>query len=239
MSRKDLPIPPRVLFVAAAILAGLGLLWWLVVESSPGTAGDPAAPPPPAVEEEEGIGPGTAANPDGLDADESADAAGTEEAAGEAAGEAGPAATRASAEAEIPTERVTFNLYYPGHGTTRLAQVVRRLDAPLPLAAQAEQAVRLLASPPEGRVSPLPSGTEVREVWVAEQGIGYVDLGGEITSLPGGSLAELHAVYSIVNTLTTSFPQILAVQILVEGQEVETLTGHVDLSRPIPRSADW
>lgn len=258
----DLPIPRRVLFVAAAIIVGLGVLWWLVVESSPGSAGDPAAPPPPAVEEPEGIAPGSAAGPEGLDAGAPTDAARPDEAAlpeeagestevpgeaagesaetpGEAAGEAGSSATRAAAEAEIPTERVTFSLYYPRDGATRLEQVVRRLEAPLSVAAQAEEAMRLLASPPEGTLSPFPPGIRVREVWVAEHGVAYVDLGGEIGSLSGGSLAELHAVYSIVNTLTTSFPQIQAVQILVEGQEVETLTGHVDLSRPIRRSADW
>ena len=51
------------------------------------------------------------------------------------------------------------------------------------------------------------------------------------TSL-GGSTGELLAVYSLVNTLT-QLPQVAAVQILVEGEVVDSLFGHVDVSSPL------
>ena len=49
----------------------------------------------------------------------------------------------------------------------------------------------------------------------------------------GGSLAEMNTVFSIVNSLTLNFPEIKRVQILIEDRAVETLNGHMDLSRPL------
>jgi len=45
----------------------------------------------------------------------------------------------------------------------------------------------------------------------------------------GGSTGEIMTVYSIVNTIT-QFPEIKAARILIEGREIETLAGHLDLS---------
>jgi hypothetical protein len=59
------------------------------------------------------------------------------------------------------------------------------------------------------------------------------------TAHPGGALDELLTVYSVVNAVTTNLPAVRAVQILVDGHEVDTLAGHVDLRRPLPRGAAW
>jgi len=48
----------------------------------------------------------------------------------------------------------------------------------------------------------------------------------------GGSTGERMTVYSIVNTLT-QFGEINLVKILIDGEEIETLTGHMDLSVPV------
>ena len=42
---------------------------------------------------------------------------------------------------------------------------------------------------------------------------------------------------SIVNTLT-DFPEVKKVQILIDGASVETLSGHLDLSEPLPRMTE-
>ena len=49
----------------------------------------------------------------------------------------------------------------------------------------------------------------------------------------------MFTVYSLVNTLTDNLPAISAVQILVDGREVDTLAGHVDLRRPLVRGTRW
>jgi hypothetical protein len=41
-------------------------------------------------------------------------------------------------------------------------------------------------------------------------------------------------VYSVVNTITTNFPAVTRVQILVGDRPVTSLAGHVDVSRPLP-----
>ena len=56
------------------------------------------------------------------------------------------------------------------------------------------------------------------------------------TSHPGGTLQELMTVYTIVNALTTNLPNLQEVQILIGGQEVDTLAGHVDLRRPLRKN---
>jgi hypothetical protein len=39
-----------------------------------------------------------------------------------------------------------------------------------------------------------------------------------------------------VNAVTANLPALSTVQILVEGKEVDTLAGHVDLRRPLQRN---
>lgn len=51
---------------------------------------------------------------------------------------------------------------------------------------------------------------------------------------PGGSLGELLTVYGLVNSVTED-PQINKVVILVEGKQIPTLAGHLDLLEPLSR----
>ncbi len=53
----------------------------------------------------------------------------------------------------------------------------------------------------------------------------------------GGSWSENATVYSIVNTLT-QFSSIEQVQILVDGQVVESIAGHLDVSAPLIRDSN-
>jgi hypothetical protein len=50
---------------------------------------------------------------------------------------------------------------------------------------------------------------------------------------------ELLTIYTIVHALTFNLPAVTAVQLLVDGKEVDTLAGHVDLRRPLPRNLAW
>ena len=80
----------------------------------------------------------------------------------------------------------------------------------------------------------------MRQIFVAEDGTAFVDLSKEaVTNHRGGSLDELFAVYAIVNAVTVNLPAIKGVQILIDGQEVDTLAGHVDLRHPLTRNLRW
>ncbi|MGI5875505.1 MAG: GerMN domain-containing protein [Dethiobacteria bacterium] len=93
----------------------------------------------------------------------------------------------------------------------------------------------------KGPVSPelertIPQGVRVVSITV-EEGIATVDFSEELRSKhSGGSTGELLTVYSIVNTLT-GLPGLEKVKFLIEGKELETLAGHMELSEPV--APDW
>jgi spore germination protein GerM len=73
-----------------------------------------------------------------------------------------------------------------------------------------------------------PDGTRVLS-FSLKNGLATVNLNQRATELNVGSPLEALAVISLVNTLT-KFPDVYRVKILIEGKEVESLAGHVDLS---------
>ena len=85
---------------------------------------------------------------------------------------------------------------------------------------------------PRGCDRPLPPGTSVLSICV-EDGLATVDFSEElVTNFRGGSDNEGVLVFSIVNTLT-SFPTIERVQILVAGETVNEIGGHLYLGEPL------
>ena len=99
---------------------------------------------------------------------------------------------------------------------------------------------RQLETAPRQLLSPFPQGTRLRAVYLADDGILFVDLSGEVTTEhSGGSLDELLTVYALVNALTTNVAEVSAVQILVDGREVDTLAGHIDLRQPLTPNLTW
>ena len=97
-----------------------------------------------------------------------------------------------------------------------------------------------VAPPPNERVSAIPKGTTVRSVFLSEAHQAYVDLGGTIVSgQTGGSLDEALTVYAIVNAIISNLPEVTGVQLLVNGKEVDSLAGHIDLREPLGKAADW
>lgn len=80
--------------------------------------------------------------------------------------------------------------------------------------------------------STMPEGTTLRDINI-QDGLCTVDLSQEFRDNHwGGSSGEILTVYSLVNTLT-QFPTVEKVEILVEGQKIDTLAGHMDLSVPV------
>jgi spore germination protein GerM len=82
-------------------------------------------------------------------------------------------------------------------------------------------------------VRTLPEGVACRAFYLADKGTAYVDFSSDIREKhPGGSEAELLAIYSIVNSLVLNVDEVKKVKILVEGSEADTLGGHIDLRFP-------
>ncbi|HKL48911.1 MAG TPA: GerMN domain-containing protein [Desulfuromonadales bacterium] len=95
-------------------------------------------------------------------------------------------------------------------------------------------AVEALLEGPEGPLGPvLPPSTALLAAG-EEDGTAVLDFDRSFIDLhPGGSSSELVTVYGLIDTLAVNFPHIRKLRILVEGEEVETIKGHVDLRKPI------
>ncbi|MFO7692754.1 MAG: GerMN domain-containing protein [Vicinamibacterales bacterium] len=154
----------------------------------------------------------------------------------------GPAA--APTETAKPTEaarRIKATLYYVSADGRRLAAAERDVLFAESASEQARRIMEAMLEPaPDGLASAIPAGTELRGLYVGGQGDAYVDFSGTLrTSHPGGTASELLTVYAIVSAITANLPAITSVQILIEGHEVDTLAGHVDLRRPLPHAPQW
>lgn len=114
-----------------------------------------------------------------------------------------------------------------------LKKVVEKGDN-LPL-----NAINALLQGPQGDgdlYAPIPEGVKVLSV-TTEGGTAYADFSEEIMYAGFGSEGELAMVSCIVNTLV-SLPGIEKAQILVEGEKVESLGGHVFIGSPLSMMSD-
>ncbi len=104
-----------------------------------------------------------------------------------------------------------------------------------------EQAKRIieasLATPQTPYVSAIPPGTKLKTLFLTSKGEAYVDLSPEVQkNHPGGTTGETLTVYALVNALTSNLPAISGVQLLIDGKEIDSLAGHLDLRRPLEQN---
>jgi spore germination protein GerM len=153
------------------------------------------------------------------------------------AGTSGTAAPPASG----PERKITATLYFVSEDGLALVGVHREVPFGETVLEQARQIViAQLAVAPGPLVSAIPQATTLRALYVTDRGDAFVDLSAEArTRHTGGALDELFTVYSIVNALTTNLPAVKRVQILIDGKEVDTLAGHVDLRHPLQKNLKW
>lgn len=149
-----------------------------------------------------------------------------------------PAAEPADAGPAPPPEgvpRITATLYYASSDGQALVPVRREITLAEGVVPQGREilSAQLQGAPPP-YISVIPEGTTLRAFYVTERGEAFVDLSPDVsTGHPGGTFAELLTVNAIVNAVTTNLPAVERVQILIDGQEADTLAGHADLRRPL------
>ena len=135
--------------------------------------------------------------------------------------------------------QIAATIYFASEDGASLVGVAQ--DVPLgetPVAqARALVEAQLAAEPPAPLARAVPAGVTLRGVFLPGGDDAYVDLDASVrTAVPGGSHNEMMAVYAIVSVLTTNLSPVARVQILVDGREVDTLTGHVDLREPLRKN---
>lgn len=137
--------------------------------------------------------------------------------------------------ANVP--HIIATLYYGTADGQALAAVKREVPLGDGPRAQGHQILQSeLEGAPPPYLSLIPPGTMLRGFYITDRGDAFVDLTPEVSTMhPGGSTGELLTVYAIVNTLTANLSSVERVQILIDGKQVDTLAGHVDLRRPFER----
>jgi len=152
-----------------------------------------------------------------------------------------PTTTGSTGTAVVDARKITATLYYVSDDGMALVGVQREVPYGEGVLEQARQIVSAQLSPaPAPLVSAIPAGATLRALYLTDRGDAFVDLSAEArTRHSGGALDELFTVYSIVNALTTNLPAVNRVQILVDGKEVDTLAGHVDLRHPLQKNMKW
>jgi len=145
------------------------------------------------------------------------------------------AAPREPEPAKEAERKISVKLFFPAGDRPGLVIEDRTVSFSNDLAQQLKVVVEELARGSQIGLGPsLPAGTRVLEVFVTARGVAYVDLSKEAATAAGrGSEDELITVYSVVNSLTSNFPAVKRVQIVIEDRQVPTLAGHVDLTRPL------
>jgi len=124
-------------------------------------------------------------------------------------------------------------LLYPGPDGLLHPEIV-----PLSLPDEVESRVRVLVArllepSPAGRPPVVPYPAMLTDVFVREGKVAYVDFTAPEEPL-AGSGNEVPFVYAVVDTILLNCPDLRAVQLLFGDREVESLTGHLDLSGPLP-----
>jgi hypothetical protein len=89
----------------------------------------------------------------------------------------------------------------------------------------------LLAGPVDAELRTLPPDALLLAFYLLPDGTAIADFSEALaTSIPSGIVSEQLAVNSITRTLEANVPQVQRLKILIHGQEVETLAGHLDLT---------
>jgi hypothetical protein len=103
--------------------------------------------------------------------------------------------------------------------------------SPDPLKRAKQVLNELITDAPAADQRTLPSDAVVLGFYILPDGTAIADFSEALASeMPSGILSEQMAVDSIKNTLENNVPGLSRLKILIHGQEVETLAGHVDLT---------
>ena len=141
-----------------------------------------------------------------------------------------------------PTESITTSqpvtikpqqevvLYYGASDGTYLLPEIRTIDECFEDTKCIKEIVQaLIGKPGPGMVMTIPSSAKLLGVSINDD-LAILNFSNElITGHTGGSAGELLTVYSLANTIAANLPNITSIKIMVAGQKVDTIRGHIDL----------
>lgn len=136
--------------------------------------------------------------------------------------------------------KIKVKMFWGSHGREgELTPVLVELPLSNDPVLRAKQVLNtLLAGPVDSESRTLPPDAALLAFYILPDGTAIADFSEELrTSIPSGIQSEQVAVESIVRTLEANVPPVLRLKILIHGQEVDTLAGHLDLTQTFRVSA--
>jgi germination protein M len=144
-------------------------------------------------------------------------------------------------QAPQPEAMRVVTLYFGSRDGSSLVPEEREIKASDAVGEDLRHVVEALIAGPaaSGAASGLfPADVTVRSVYINGK-TAYIDFSRQIIdNFAGGSAAEYLLVASIVETVCADFPEMDSVALLVDGEQVETIGGHLDVSKVL-RVRDW
>ena len=137
---------------------------------------------------------------------------------------------------ELPTHsnKIAAHLYFANRNNSFLKsepRVVHYPDEPVEFGRIIVEA--LIKGPQKGLIRTIPVGTELNAIYIDPEKVCFVDLSEAVKRKhPGGINSELLTIYSVVNSLILNVSEIKRVKILIDGNEAQTLAGHINLQFP-------
>ncbi len=137
-------------------------------------------------------------------------------------------------EQDVGNQENRVKLYFATKDAMYLQSEERIIDGE-DLVIYEETIEQLINGPQSSNLSDtIPEGVKLLNIKIEDQ-IAYLSFNQALVDNHwGGSTGEVMTVYSIVNTMT-EFSEISSVKILIEGEEIETLAGHIDLTVAMER----
>ena len=128
-----------------------------------------------------------------------------------------------------------YSLFFPYKDRAFFGRDVRSLPADGTTTDRIRIVAAAVLDGPSTKLAPaFPPGLVLRQVFVDGTGTVFVDLAFDKNTAGGlGASDERLALWALVNSICFNFPEIKKVKILVGGDEVQTLYGHMDISRPL------
>jgi spore germination protein GerM len=139
----------------------------------------------------------------------------------------------------LPARVREVTLYFSDPDGSKLLPEGRRIPASGAVSQDVRAVVEaLIEGPAGGSVATLPSSARVLGVYIYER-TAVIDFSSEVSEdLTGGTTSEYMMVASLVQTVCGNFAGVEAVRIVIEGEEIETIGGHLRVSGAL-RPGDW
>lgn len=121
---------------------------------------------------------------------------------------------------------------YWAAGPEKIAPVTIELALSADPVQRARQVLHaLMEDPPTPQQRTTPPDAALLAFYILPDGTAIADFSDSLASdTPSGIVSEGQVVNSIVRTLASNVPSIRRLKILIHGQEVDTLAGHIDLT---------